>query len=424
MELGASIIADANKILKTAAKRFGLNTTSPQTNDHASFGVYDGSWRLLAKPYESGWLGWLPFAKMAYRYGIQSLFQTKSMASDLAKRFEAVYDLMDQKQLGSIDELVKALGFEDETQHTCQEWMSKNKISPKFVEEMLGGITRNTYLQETENIHAFGCLLALYSGQNDMFSIEGGNYLLFEKMLQQRTVHLNTRVESVERLSNGRFLLKTGESEQLFDYVVLAAPAGIDLINIRKPPRVKYVKLHVTLALGVLDPSYFGLKADQEIPSMILTPSPSKTPFHSFGLRQVNATHTIVKMFSQQPVDDLVLNEMHRSPPQVWRHFWNAPGSYPFIGPLPETFESRVQLEERFYYPSAMERFFSCLEVQAISGLNVANMIKAEMGYVYSGGFPIMIVALLSLFLSIGSAGTSARGCSGSNCTTIESWLL
>jgi len=129
-------------------------------------------------------------------------------------------------------------------------------------------------------------------------SIEGGNWQIFDGMLKlsNATVHLNTTISSIKK-TNGKYVV-TGSSkhpelgaiasdkvEQTFDTVVLASPLQFSDISIEKemlkrvPDEIPYVQLHVTLFTSThkLNPAFFGLAPNAEVPSTVLTTLPPDT---------------------------------------------------------------------------------------------------------------------------------------------------
>ena len=128
-------------------------------------------------------------------------------------------------------------------------------------------------------------------------SIEGGNWQIFDGMLKlsNATVHLNTTVTSVKK-TKGKYTLTssatdpkgvviTNKEEQKFDIIVLASPLQFSGIDIEKdmlkqtPDEIPYVRLHVTLFTSThkLNPAFFGLAPDAEVPSTVLTTLPPGT---------------------------------------------------------------------------------------------------------------------------------------------------
>jgi prenylcysteine oxidase/farnesylcysteine lyase len=123
--------------------------------------------------------------------------------------------------------------------------------------------------------------------------IDGGNWQIFDRMLKasNATVVLNSTVNSISK-HKGKYSIKTSTqdastaeiytNEEPFDTVVLAAPLQYSDIKIendllkRTPDKIPYVTLHVTLFASpwTLNPIFFDLAADAEVPTTILTTLP------------------------------------------------------------------------------------------------------------------------------------------------------
>lgn len=120
--------------------------------------------------------------------------------------------------------------------------------------------------------------------------IEGGNWQIFAGMLNasNSNVQLNTTVTGIKKGKEQYLVTSVTEDSELgvitgiqesFDTVILAAPFQYSDIEIEKgllkhtPDSVPYVTLHVTLFTSnkTLNPVYFNLKPDAEVPTTILT---------------------------------------------------------------------------------------------------------------------------------------------------------
>jgi prenylcysteine oxidase/farnesylcysteine lyase len=74
--------------------------------------------------------------------------------------------------------------------------------------------------------------------------------------------------------------------EEVFDAVIIGTPlefAGIELHDINAPPMREYQITHVTFVAGKLQPKYFGLSPEDELPDLIGTIESPKIPFSSIG---------------------------------------------------------------------------------------------------------------------------------------------
>ncbi|KAI8923586.1 Prenylcysteine lyase-domain-containing protein [Entophlyctis helioformis] len=415
IELGASIFAKANHHLVNASRDLGLETQGPGQDPladslYASFGVWDGvDWRYLESPSsKSGWKwfgSWLSTFRLLSRYGFfNGPIQAAGIARATADAFIKIYERFGQgRPFDNVAQLVADLGIQDTVSKSAKEFMDAKGISATFTEEMLGGIVRNTYLQDVGSIRAFGGLIALYSGTEEMYNVKGGNYLIFERMLDGKDVRLNQQVTRIAKVASkaadGRpeFHVSVAGSETLVaDAVVIAAPihaSGIafDGIDVNAFPLFRYVRLYVTVVVGELNPAFFGLKERKEIPRTLLTPSPphDNLPFHTFSInRALNATHVVVKMFSNAPLRDSHLDGMFVARGYTFAYAWDRPGSYPYLPPVETGGDSSdagdkwrlntVIDKDGLYYVNAFEGLVSTMETETIAGRNVAELVARQ----------------------------------------------
>ncbi|KAJ3053894.1 hypothetical protein HK097_003132 [Rhizophlyctis rosea] len=402
IELGASVFAAKNHHLVNASRELNLTL-----EDLSKFpgkdrvGVWDGEkWRIRQTgtvghlPGTDGWLGdAFDKAKILARYGLfHGPLQAAKICRDIAARFFSIYDkLLARDVFERVDLLVKELALWDTVSTSSLEYFRDSKgINEAFVTEFIGGITKNTYLQEIAKTSAFGGAIALYSGTNDLFHVKGGNYQIYQRMVQDEDVKLKNSVESVERVEkDGRttFVVEGQDHvKKMYDVVVVAAPLPASEIkfqgiSVEKFPPLRYVQLYVTIIVGTFNPAYFGLDSHSDIPEGILVPSESTSqtiptvPFFTMGKTDISSSVSIVKFFSPKPISDSVLDDIFSTREQTHRHAWDLPGSYPYLPVRDEEWEVPVEVEAGVYYVNAMESWISTMETETVAGRNVANLI-------------------------------------------------
>ncbi|KAJ3279759.1 hypothetical protein HK104_001179 [Borealophlyctis nickersoniae] len=408
VELGASIFAEKNFHLVNASREFNLTLNDLTADDGQPdrLGVWDGEkWtfrqtgRIGRLPGTDGWLGGVADkARLLARYGLwHGPIQAVALARQVAAQFLNIYDrIVSGHSFTRVDNVVRELGLWDTVSKPALEWFRDDKkINQLFVEEFVGGILMNTYLQQIWQSHAFAGLISLYSGTNNLYNVRGGNYQIFERMLDGEDVRLKTDVLGVERVEKDgktRYIVTTKKgAKDTFDVVVMAAPLPASEITFRniplsRFPTMKYVHLHVTLVFGTLNPTYFNLPTASSIPETLFIPSPPtpntypSVPFYSMGKHQLNATHVLVKFFSSRRLEADVLDEMFVTRGETHRHVWDAPGSYPYLTPKQgadgaEEWEAPIQITPGLYYVNAMEGWISTMETQTVAGRNVANLV-------------------------------------------------
>jgi len=149
--------------------------------------------------------------------------------------------------------------------------------------------------------------------------IEGGNWQIFDAMIKasNATLLLNNAVNGITK-RNGKYNIKSssqdavfGEKytgEELFDTVVLAAPLQYSDIDFEKdllkrtPDKIPYVTLHVTLFTSsrTLNPTFFNLKANGEVPTTILTTLPPNEAPKDPGFFSISTLRSVVNPKTQE----------------------------------------------------------------------------------------------------------------------------
>lgn len=257
--------------------------------------------------------------------------------------------------------------------------------------------------------------------------IQGGNWQIFDNMIQSSnaTVRLNHTITEISQVRDQeKYNVKTittdatGVShinEEPFDTIIIAAPLqyadikmASDLLQ-HTPDEIPYVTLHVTLFTSPygLNPAYFNLGPNEQVPTAILTTLPKNIPaptdpkefagpvgFFSISTlrRVINPTtleyENLYKIFSPRPLTSEFLSSILNSEVPVpedlttisptanntitwyYPHVWN---SYPYEYPR-VTFEE-IQLAPGIYYTSGIESFISTMETSALMGKNVARLV-------------------------------------------------
>lgn len=210
---------------------------------------------------------------------------------------------------------------------TARKFFDSESISRRFVDELVSSATQVNYGTSVESIHALGALVSLAA--TGAQSVEGGNRRIFEQFAarSRADIRLNTRVEEIVRLDDGKWVVKTesGQNGGVFDVslfrikrlrrisldvtllqvVILAAPfheSGISIPQLPLdsiPPPQPFVNLHVTLVLTNASAplaSYFSSRSSSistttsEIPKSIFstftTDSTVKPEFNSLNYLQ------------------------------------------------------------------------------------------------------------------------------------------
>jgi prenylcysteine oxidase/farnesylcysteine lyase len=248
---------------------------------------------------------------------------------------------------------------------------------------------------------------------NGAVQIEGGNWQIFASMLNasSATVHVNTTVSKISKQQDTTYqlTLKNGQNAT-FDEVILAAPLQYTNLIIDPPPthtpdEIPYMELYVTLFASphLLDPAAFNLASGTPVPQYVLTTlPPTEVPsdstgspgFYSISLHNQGInTHSdrprleyVYKIFSPSRVTpDFLTRILGRQVTEketnhgdvngtvswIYHKVWNSyPREFPRV-----TFEE-IELDEGLWYTSGIEGFISTMETSALSGKNVARLVR------------------------------------------------
>jgi prenylcysteine oxidase/farnesylcysteine lyase len=267
--------------------------------------------------------------------------------------------------------------------------------------------TRVNYASNLGYIHGLETMVCMAT--NGAMQIEGGNWRIFASMLNASSaiLHLNTTVAKISKQEDSTYHLTTSDGQtSTFDEVILAAPLQYSNLIIDPAPKhipdeIPYAKLYTTLFASPfrLDPTAFNLAPGASVPQFVLTTlPPTEVPegtagspgFYSISIHNqlVNTLSNpprleyIYKIFSPSLVTPAFLSHIlglpvsssvHINGTVSWMHrkIWNSyPREYPRV-----TFEEIV-LDDGLWYTSGIESFISTMETSALSGKNVARLVR------------------------------------------------
>jgi prenylcysteine oxidase/farnesylcysteine lyase len=267
--------------------------------------------------------------------------------------------------------------------------------------------TRVNYASNLGYIHGLETMVCMAT--NGAVQVEGGNWQIFANMLNasSATVRLNTAVSKISKQPDSTYQLTLHDGETTtFDEIILAAPLQYTNLAIDPPPthvpdEIPYMALHVTLFASpfLLSPAAFNLAPATRVPQFVLTTFPPASPpadsagppgFYSISLHNTGVnTHAnpprleyVYKIFSPEPVNATFLShilgqsvsddaDVNGTVSWVHRKLWHSyPREFPRV-----TFEE-LSLEEGMWYTSGIEGFISTMETSALSGKNVARLVR------------------------------------------------
>ncbi|KAA8622565.1 prenylcysteine oxidase 1 [Pyrenophora tritici-repentis] len=415
VELGGSIFVQINQIMVKAMEEFNLSTAG---NDLATtFGMPDlGIWNgqefvIVTQAGDSWW----DKAKLLWRYGTAPLWTNRLMKSAVG-RFLGMYEepVFPWK---SLSDVVEQVGLLEVTGVTGEQYLQANGINEIFSREIIQASTRVNYASNLAYIHGLETMVCMAT--NGAMQISGGNWQIFAHMLKasHANLHLNTTVSQISRQQNGTYSLtsrstKTNtEQTTLFDDIILAAPLQYTNLVISPPPKhtpdeIPYTHLYTTLFASPhkLNPAAFNLPPTSPVPQYVLTTLPPSEPptdntagspsFYSISLSSAAMNprsspprfEYVYKIFSPERVNATFLSHILGQPVGEkeaeegevdgvvsWIHhklWYSYPREYPRV-----SFEE-VVLDEGLWYTSGIEGFISTMETSALSGKNVARLVR------------------------------------------------
>ncbi|CAO2656381.1 Nn.00g051840.m01.CDS01 [Neocucurbitaria sp. VM-36] len=409
VELGGSIFVEVNRIMVEATKRFNLSTAEHGVAirlEIPDLGIWNGEEFVIITRAEDSW--W-DKAKLLWRYGTAPLWTNRLMKSAVGK-FLNMYDepVFPWK---SLSDVVEQVGLLEVTGVTGEQYLKTNGIGDAFSKEIIQASTRVNYASNLPYIHGLETMVCMAT--NGAMQIEGGNWQIFANMLSssQAAIHINTTVASISKQDDDTYELSTSTGHtSTFDEVILAAPLQysdlvIDPAPKHVPDEIPYTKLHVTLFASPhkLDPKAFNLPLDKSVPQYVLTTLPPTEPptdtVGTPGFYSISILTAAINPLSSPPRQEYIYKIFSptRTTPKVLSHIlghsvshdeaehgdvdgivswvkhkvWlSYPKEYPRV-----TFEE-IRLDDGLWYTSGIESFISTMETSALSGKNVARLVR------------------------------------------------
>lgn len=144
---------------------------------------------------QTAW-SWLQPLQFIYRYGLFSMLKLHYYISNMLDHFGAIYAFLDRgNYTDNLEDMLKIMTptsrknksddklMNDLTQVSLSEELSNVNMAQNLIEELVTAAVRVNYGQVPDQVHAFVGSVALAGAEGDLWSIEGGNHLLAEKLL-------------------------------------------------------------------------------------------------------------------------------------------------------------------------------------------------------------------------------------------------
>ncbi|KAI8319479.1 FAD/NAD(P)-binding domain-containing protein [Martensiomyces pterosporus] len=324
-ELGASMFIGKNKHLFDLSRKFNLTLCShPCTFAHSneyemayngvselgSYGIWDpsssnqgGEWVV-----KMGNSFWMDAIKMLWRYrGTSALNHVRKRTAQAVDEFMQSYDSFathagdsgssnnsKSKVFETWDAYLHDKPFMQMSlyYHAAEYYLSSGeRVSRRFLNEVVSLATRVNYMQDIDRVNVLGAHISMAAESSEAYSVAGGNWQIFERMLQESnaTLHLSSAVRSIQHGKDG-YVVSAGTDDKAlaeeFDIVIIAAPlplSGIDVPGKHESAAaaVEYVHMYVTFAIGILNPSFFPAG---DIPQLVVTPYHTTQPFNCLSI--------------------------------------------------------------------------------------------------------------------------------------------
>ncbi|KAJ3088790.1 hypothetical protein HK102_007892 [Quaeritorhiza haematococci] len=376
-------------------------------SDTVRLGLWDGERFVFTTTGSTWWDTAMGF----WRYGFSPV-RAANLAKVAADRFYKNYDV-GVGPFESMAEWMNSLELEEFLGLTAEEFFEKMGVGVRYRQEIIEAITRVNYAQNLNSMNALSALVCLIALNGEAHQVQGGNARIFQELITRSkglNLKLNTAVNSVtkidvdagtshpverteaklfvntvpaalgrgeeyvvkkggasqvsQRTPKYKLVLEDGSSEE-YDTIILAVPLPKSDIKFENMPdprvSVSYIHLHVTIIIGEVDPTFFGLSKDSQVPTDIITlyrPQPRRPPksprppstqnphgndedeeeetqlFNSLSIIQrLDDGRRIHKIFSRQPMTDEILGRIFKRKnfDVVVRKEWF---SYPVLKPV------------------------------------------------------------------------------------------
>uniref|UniRef100_A0A915PR85 Prenylcysteine lyase domain-containing protein n=1 Tax=Setaria digitata TaxID=48799 RepID=A0A915PR85_9BILA len=389
-EAGGSVLHPANMYFKNWMKEFGLSRKEkPNGND--VMGIWNGQEFVFMK---SSWY-LITVYRLLRRYGfdqLKSLFEIKRLLSD----FENVYTLLNQGEyFDTTDAMVMAMSthLAELVNKTMKEHLIESGYHDSFVTEFIGAVLNSNYGQTVQEVSAFVGSVGLAGSVSGLYSVNGSNKLVVEKLIDYAKVKLiSVEVATISK-HNNQFSLYGSDGHELganYDYVIVAVPLHqkqqiqIEGVNWENQ-RGKFKKIIATFVQGTLRVAHWSLPENDLLTTIIACNT--SLPYNSIGelspvdyqkteLFPVAGSNRIWKIFSSENQTDAYLSLLFSGIKKVKRVSFLA---YPEYKQDPAD-RPKFRLAKNICFVNAVEWLASSIEMSAIGGRNCVNMILKDSG--------------------------------------------
>lgn len=375
---------------------------------------------LLRKIYHPDWV---QLAESMWRYGLSpwKVFRSSSSTMKALEKFPVKLPVGRGSIIHNISSSeLQRLGLDGKVLDPASAYLQHLNISRSYQEEFIHPLVRARFGHSLGEIRGIAAEVAVQEFYSQKVDIADGNYRLVERliMLSKSELRLHSRIRSIwhgkERLYSLTVESTTGEQDEEFDVVVIAAPFSFNNIAFKtnfRPKRIlrdtdyKQDDLHIThFATDLtLSPSFFNLPPDTKLPTTIYTTANTslvsnilsitiavrttyldmegcsntpETPGYDLEDCDTVVEEKVYRITSSTPIDDSTLTRLvHQSVdyifPFVHRQVW--PYTVPGEGREPAI--DATELAPNMFYTGGFEDVLPSLEMSCRMGKNAATQV-------------------------------------------------
>uniref|UniRef100_A0A0A9WJS4 Prenylcysteine oxidase n=1 Tax=Lygus hesperus TaxID=30085 RepID=A0A0A9WJS4_LYGHE len=385
-ETGGAVIHEKNKYATDLAVKMGLTKMRDDSSSSEVLGLYANNEIIFV----SSKFSWFNNIKFLWRYGFD-VVRLQQFTDNMLKSFDNVYDVQDKNNsYECLDGLMSAIDpvFLKYMDVSTFDGFKEDGFSSEIINELIQGTLKVNYGQTT-SVHRFVGSVSIAGAGATLFSLEGGNKLLPQKLLAASKAKLiNSFVKEIGQRGK-EFTVKTEfngtSSESQFDYVIISTPLTVDparknkiqftghLADIAVPGN--YWTTVCTIVKGDINPHFFGYKSAQDVPDLVISVTDSF--FNSIStinpVKSGQSCGTVWKVFSRKRLTDVEINTLFQSVKFVQHIDWLA---YPHYDVKQHSYN--FTLSDGLYYTNALEWAASAIEMDIIGARNVALLLKKK----------------------------------------------
>lgn len=382
IELGAGIFVSENIILSNAAEMFNLTVVDSDSGsnrvesyDTCPYATFDGEDIVFQFNSFSAWKQAL---QLLWTFGV-SPTRAWTQRGALLQKFLKLYDKSNFPWT-DLTKVVGDLGLNESFHTTAYEYFTKRYITKSYNTQIIGAMTRAIMAMDVTKIHGLAAAVCMTGSANGKH-IEGGNYQIFEQMIEASgaNLYLNNTVKKIEyRNSSDSQQAQWIIDDTEYDYVVMASPLNFSAISLpdhmRSIPTIEYIDLYVTVIVSVkvMNGKYFGYHESRYTNIVDIGADHRFEAIHHIGVTKKG--DQIYKIFSRQALSLQESSTLLGLDPRDFVFFktfeWYA---YPEM--ISENVLVSPELEHKFFYTGGMDPLISTMETNALSGKNAAYLV-------------------------------------------------